>query len=436
MSLSNNVYLKNRKKGYRFLLCGMLIVNIIGILFLLKEHLNSQIPNNIKMIVKQQEDFNFSLPMRADIFTEDIGVISVNNVKIPNNKININLTKPFSLSSTQVGKYKMNLKLFGIFNYKQIDVDVMNSVELIPCGIPIGIYVETDGIMVLGTSPIFSIDGLNYEPALNILKSGDYINKVNGNKVTSKNELIEVLKGSEGKDINLSLIRDQKEVKVKIKPVETAKGEYKIGVWIRDNTQGIGTLTYVDSTGKFGALGHGITDIDTSLLMNIREGSIHTAKIMMIVKGQSGTPGELVGLINQTEKEKIGTIKENSKQGIFGSLDGKYKSLATKEPMKIGLKQDIKLGKAYIRCQVENEIKDYEIEIEKIEFNNKNLSKGLVIKITDRNLLNITNGIVQGMSGSPIIQDDKLIGAITHVFIQDSTKGYGTFIENMLKTVE
>lgn len=436
MSIKNIVHVKNRKNVYRSILIGMLFLNMAGIFYLEKENLDNQIPNNIKMIVGTKEEFDFDLPMSANISSEDVDVLSVNNVKIPHDQIDISFNEPFSLESSQVGQYTMNVKLFGLIDYKQINVDVIESVELIPSGLPIGIYIETDGIMVLGTSPISSTDGLNYEPAVNILRTGDYIKEVNGNVITDKEDLINEVQESDGKDISFTLVRNKKEIDVKIKPVMSSNGEYKIGAWIRDDTQGIGTLTYIDSTGKFGALGHGITDIDTNLLMNIKEGSIHTAKIMQIIKGQSGTPGELVGLINQTEEEKIGNIIINSKQGIFGNLKGEFKELANKKPMKIGLKQDIKLGKAYIRCKVEDEIKDYEIQIEKIELNSTNVSKGLVIRITDKRLINITNGIVQGMSGSPIIQDNKIIGAVTHVFIQDSTKGYGTFIENMLKTVE
>lgn len=436
MSKHNINHVNNRKKVYRSILICMLFLNIVGIIYFQKKNLDSQLPNNIKMIVDKKEEFDFDLPMSAKISTQEVGVLSVNNKKIPDNQIDISFSKPFSIVSSEVGQYTINVKLFGLIDYKQINVDVIESVELIPSGIPIGIYVETDGIMVLGTSPIPSTDGLNYEPAVNILKSGDYITEINGNAINDKEELIEEVQKSDGKDMTFTLTRNKKEMDVKIKPIMSNDGKYKIGAWIRDDTQGIGTLTYIDSTGKFGALGHGITDIDTNLLMNIKEGSVHTAKIMQIVKGKSGAPGELVGLINQTEEEKIGDIKINSKQGIFGNLEGQFRELTNLEPMKIGLKQDVKLGKAYVRCMVENEVKDYEIQIEKIELNSSNVSKGLVIRIIDERLINITNGIVQGMSGSPIIQDNKIIGAVTHVFIQDSTKGYGTFIENMLKTVE
>ena len=436
MSKSKNAHVNKHKKMYRSILIGMLFLNIIGIIYLEKENLDRQVPNDIKMIVDKEEEFNFDLPMSGTISAKEVGALSVNNEKIPKDQIDISFSEPFSMASSETGQYTIDVKLFGLINYKKINVDVIESVELIPSGLPIGIYIETDGIMVLGTSPIPSTDGLNYEPAVNILKSGDYIKALNGNPVKNKEELIEEVQKSKGKDITFTLLRNKKKLKVKIKPVKSNDGEYKIGAWIRDDTQGIGTLTYIDADGTFGALGHGITDIDTNLLMNIKQGSIHTAKIMQIIKGKSGTPGELVGLINQTEKEKIGEILVNTNQGIFGKVENEFKDFANEKPVKIGLKQDIKLGKAYIRCMVENEIKDYEIEIEKVNLNSSNVSKGLVIRITDEQLINITNGIVQGMSGSPIIQDGKIIGAVTHVFIQNSTKGYGTFIENMIKTVK
>lgn len=426
----------NRKSIYRSLLIVMLLVNIAAILYMSYRELEAKIPSDLKIIVDNEQKFNLEIPLEANIETEDIGVISVNDTKVPDNKIHINLDEPFTLKSSQTGKYTINLKLFGIFNFKQIDLDVIEPIELIPSGMPIGIYVETDGIMVLGTSTIQCVDGLNYEPALNILKSGDYIMKANGTTVEDKEDLIKVIQNSNGEEIKFQVRRNGELIELKIKPVETPSGDYKIGTWIRDNTQGIGTLTFLDPRGKFGALGHGITDVDTSLLMDINEGAIYTAQIMTIVKGKSGEPGEIVGLINKNENDKIGDVKINSNQGIFGELNGYFDNLDKMKTLEIGLKQDVEVGPATILCQLEGKLKEYEISIEKVEINNQNMSKGMVIRITDPELLKVTNGIIQGMSGSPIIQNGKLIGAVTHVFIQDATKGYGTFIENMIKTYD
>jgi stage IV sporulation protein B len=296
--------------------------------------------------------------------------------------------------------------------------------------------VETDGILVLGSGRITGTDGMNYEPTRDKLKSGDYILKVNDVEVNRKNDFVDMLQGCNGEDIILQVRRNKEKITVRVSPVKTASGSYKIGAWIRDNTQGIGTLTFISTDGQFGALGHGITDIDTGLLMNVKMGSIYTAEIMSIIKGKEGEPGELIGMIRQSDKYRIGSITNNTYQGIFGKIGYEYDEGLDMEPLELGLKQEVVKGKAYIRCNIDEKITDYEINIENVDVSNSNHSKGIVIRITDERLLKLTGGIVQGMSGSPIIQNNKIIGAVTHVFIQDSTKGYGTFIENMVNNLE
>ncbi len=425
-----------RKKIYRRVLISFFLLNLVVVAYLLIYNVEKNIPNEIKIVVDREESFSFNMPFKANIETKDIGVISVNDNRVPSNQIDIDLNQPFTLQSSRTGQYKINLKLFGLFKYKNISLDVIDNVELIPCGIPIGISIETDGILVLGNNRITGSDGLNYEPAHNKLKSGDYILSINNSEVMEKEKLIEEIQKSQGKDIKLKIRRNGEIISVRISPVKTSDGDYKIGTWIRDDTQGIGTLTFVSTNGYFGALGHGITDIDTGVLMEIDNGLIYDAQIMSIVKGKNGEPGELIGMIRQNEKNKIGYITDNTSQGIFGNVSHKYHLREDFKPLKIGLKHEVKVGKAYIRCMVDGKINDYEIDIVKIDIGSSNHNKGLVIRITDERLLNLTGGIVQGMSGSPIIQNNKIIGAVTHVFIQDSTKGYGTFIENMVNKLE
>lgn len=427
--------MRNKKllKRCGFGLCGVMLVLLIFYFFY---NIEKSLPNEIKIVVDKEESFDFNMPMAGKIETDNVGVISVNNLKVPSNQINIDLAEPFTLESSSTGKYKISLKLFGLFNFKKISLDVIDTKELIPCGTPIGIYVETDGILVLGSGRITGDDGLNYEPISNKLKSGDYILSINGIKLSKKSEMIDEIQKCEGKDVTLVVRRNDEEITVRVTPVKTSSGDYKIGAWIRDNTQGIGTLTFISSDGQFGALGHGITDIDTGLLMDVKEGSIYMAEIMSIIKGKEGEPGELIGMIRQSDRYRIGRITENTFQGIFGSVNSDYDENAKVKPLEIGLKQEVKKGKATVRCTVGDTVEDYEIEIENIDISNSNHSKGIVLKITDPRLLNQTGGIVQGMSGSPIIQNNKIIGAVTHVFIQDSTKGYGTFIENMVNNLE
>ncbi len=424
------------RRRYRRFLIYLFILNIFLIAFFIYYTIDKSIPDEIKILVGTEESFDFGIPMKGNIFTEDIGVIQVNDLSVPTDQIRVDLNEPFTIESSRAGTYDMELKLFGWIDFKRVSLDVIESIELIPCGNPIGIYVETDGILVLGSGRITGLDGLNYEPTRDKLKSGDYILAINGVAVDRKNDFVDLIQECDGKEITLLVRRNNEQITVRISPIKTASGSYKIGAWIRDNTQGIGTLTFISTDGQFGALGHGITDIDTGLLMDVKQGSIYTAEIMSIIKGKEGEPGELIGMIRQSEKYKIGRISNNTYQGIFGKIGYEYDDGLDRKPYEIGLKQEVQKGKAYIRCNVDDKVTDYEINIESVDISNSNHSKGIVLRITDPRLLELTGGIVQGMSGSPIIQNNKIIGAVTHVFIQDSTKGYGTFIENMVNNLE
>ena len=289
--------------------------------------------------------------------------------------------------------------------------------------------------MVLGTGVINGQDGLNYEPALNKLRTGDYITTINGNKVKYKEELMEAIDISDGETLELGIRRNKEYMTYNVTPVKSTSGDYKLGVWIRDDTQGIGTMTFITQSGDYGALGHGITDVDTSQIVEVSKGNIYNADIMSIVKGQEGKPGELIGVIEQEENNIIGNINKNTSQGIFGEVNEGY-TLNFDKLLPIGLKQEVRQGDAKILTCLGDKIGEYDITIEDITLGGSNDNKGLVIQITDEELLETTGGIVQGMSGSPIIQDGKIIGAVTHVFIQDSTKGYGTFIENMIFNID
>ena len=433
------------RKRYRKLLILMFIITVVGIIVFSYYKINSLIPERIRILAGKVQDFDLSVPMKADIVSdessENITVSQVNKSNVPDGFLHIDLSQPFTIQSEKTGSYKVVVKLFGLFAMKEISLDVIDTIEVIPCGGTIGITLNTNGVLVLGTAEVKAKDGLNYEPSLNCLKTGDYILKMNGHYINSKEQLIELIQASEGKRITFTVNRNNQQVDVSVKPVETADGEYKIGSWIRDDTQGIGTLTFITTNGYFGALGHGITDVDTGLLMNVGKGNIYDAEVVNIVKGKAGAPGELSGIIHESDSMKLGSISKNSVQGIFGVINPKnniYKlvtnSIYTK-PIPIAMKQDIKVGPATILCNIDGTIKEYDIRITDVDFSNTQ-SKGLVIKITDSRLTSTTGGIVQGMSGSPIIQDGRLIGAVTHVFIRDASMGYGTFIENMLQILK
>ena len=222
-------------------------------------------------------------------------------------------------------------------------------------------------------------------------------------------------------------------MELRVDPVVAEDGTSKLGIWVRSDTQGIGTMTYLDMNGQFGALGHGISDSDTGEVVQICDGDLYETEILGIEKGSIGKPGVMSGVIYYGPGSVLGSIDANTEEGIFGTVNEKFQKQLEGEAIEIGYRQDVKKGPAVIRSGVSGEIKDYQIEIEKVDYSTSHNNKSLVLKVVDEELLELTGGIVQGMSGSPIIQDGKLVGAVTHVFIQDSTKGYGIFIENMLQ---
>lgn len=328
---------------------------------------------------------------------------------------------------------QIRCSFLGIVPIKNVEVCIKDPIQVYPGGEQVGIYMKTQGVLVVGTGKVTGSDGMSWEPARNVLQSGDYIVKVNGRNIATKKELTEAVEQCQGEELVLTINRDESYTDLKLSPVLTEGQEYRLGIWVRDDTQGIGTLTYVDEEGNFGALGHGISDVDTGTLLELKNGRLYHASILSLVKGLKGAPGELSGVIRYRKEELLGIIEKNTRCGIFGTLNENGTEYETGELVETAYKQDVHTGKAVIRCAVAGELKDYEIEIEKVEAGGGNVNKNMVLHITDPKLLELTGGILQGMSGSPILQDGKLIGAVTHVFVKDPTRGYGIFIENMLE---
>lgn len=307
---------------------------------------------------------------------------------------------------------------------------------VIPGGMPIGIYMETNGVMILGTDEVTGIDGLEYAPAEHLVKKGDYIVGVGDDAVTDKKELVEAVSNLKGEDAILHVRRAEEYIDVKVKPVKCGLNDYKLGIWVRDNAQGLGTITFLTGTSEFGALGHGIHDVDTGDLLQIAEGTLYATSIRDIKKGTDGEPGGMEGIIVYNNYNILGSITKNTDEGIFGKIEKIDSLFEDQTPMEVGKKGEIEVGPAEIRCCVDGTVKNYEIRITKIDQNPKEINKGIELEVTDEKLLDLTGGIVQGMSGSPIIQNDKIVGAVTHVFVQNAAKGYGIFLENMLKNAK
>ncbi len=406
--------------------------SLAAFLFVCYFSLWKKVPSDIKIKAGVDQTLDFQVPASGKIYKEAVEVSGFTESNIPKGSIHIDLAKPVTIKANAIEKYVLDLKLFGIIPLKTVDVQVIQNKSLTPAGIPIGIYVKTQGVLVIGVGDFIGEEGQTVSPSQYVLKSGDYITQVNDEEVTGKSDFMEKVEHCEGQELVMKVKRGEEDLTLSVRPKVSQSGDYKIGVWIRDNAQGVGTMTYINESADFGALGHGINDVDTSTLMELQKGTLYHTEIIGITRGSNGAPGELTGYIEYDEDNIIGEIKENTTEGIFGTCNSQVFEAVTNEALPIGLKQEIVRGPAQIICSIDGTPRYYDIEIMEVHLDNDNVNRGIVLRITDEELLSLTGGIVQGMSGSPIIQDGKIIGAVTHVLVQDSTKGYGIFIENML----
>jgi stage IV sporulation protein B len=380
-----------------------------------------RLPDSISMNENESKSINFNIPLRLDLETAGKTTKSVN------------FSEPVSFTANQAGEYRVSMKLFGVFGVKTMTVNVTNCQTIIPCGFPVGIYLRTSGVLVVDTTSFISEEQVQVNPCQDSIRPGDYITSVNGTAIQSKSEFMSMVEECDGKGLSITLTRDGTQHHTVVFPVKDVKGSYKTGLWIKDDAQGIGTLTYMTTDGQFAALGHGISDTDTGTMLDISSGTLYYAKILSIMKGAKGQPGELAGSINYGDGSRIGTISANLSKGIYGSVTD-VSALCDEFglcEMKTAFREDVKKGTAYIQSGVSGKLEQYEISIKEVLPDDRD-NKNIVFTVTDKRLLDITNGIVQGMSGSPIIQNDCVIGAVTHVFVDDSTSGYGIFIESML----
>ncbi len=389
-----------------------------------------------EMVLIEGEDYSYNIDslFPISIKADNEGILKINGKSFETPYNHIGISKPVSLSSDRDGSVKLNLRFFGIIPLKTINVDVVSNKNLIACGNTIGVKIRLDGILVIGISNVTS-NGEKIIPVRNTgIKPGNIITAINEKSVESIDDLVDEIERSCGKPIKISY-RSEDEVKeAMVSPVKSSDdNKYHIGLWVRDSTAGIGTLTFYDeATGRFGALGHGITDIDTGKLMSVKSGEILESDILGVKMSKSGVPGELKGIF--TEGTKLGTINYNTEIGIYGKLEKHAMQKIKGRTFPVGVRANIKEGPAIIMSNIDGkEIDEYDIIIQRVSRQNLNGSKGMIIKITDERLLKATGGIVQGMSGSPIIQDGKIVGAVTHVLVNDPTRGYGIFVEAMLK---
>lgn len=409
------------RKWMSYLSITILLSGIFCVGVLATVTFEQAIPDQMYVAVGNEISYEFGVPVSVVLKEQETEVFE-------------NISETIAgISKEQPVTYTVVCKLFGIFPVKEVEVTLTEADTVYTGGNPIGIYVKTDGILIIGTGAVTDALGNESNPSAYLVKAGDYIETINGEVVTTKEELITKINQYGNEKEVLGIRRDGERIELTVEPVQTKNGEYKLGIWVRDDLAGVGTLTYYTADGEYGALGHGVSDADTGVQMEISEGRIYEAQIIGIRKGLDGNPGELSGVIHYGNSAYLGTIEWNQNVGIHGQIDGNLSILGESSCYEVAFKQDIEYGTAYIISGISGENKEYEIEIEEVNYDEGAENKGILFKVTDEELLELTGGIVQGMSGSPIIQDGKMIGAVTHVFVNDPTKGYGIFAETMLE---
>lgn len=358
-----------------------------------------------------------------------------NKIYVSDSVSSINACNSLSpLNSIHYNENSIDVKFMGLFNIKSMEVQKIDEIRVIPGGYSIGIKIDSDGVLVVGFSDIIK-ENINYQsPAKESgIERGDFILKINGMRTNTTSDVAKIIKNSKSSKVQIELLRNNTHM-TKYVNVICEDGDNKIGLWVRDSTAGVGTMTFShNETGAFGALGHPITDIDTNELFKVKEGELYDSTIISLRKGEKGNPGELKGIFTD-ENSPLGFVSSNTNCGIFGKVKDVRSNIIANETMPVGFRNEVRVGKAQIITTIdENGPQKYDIEIvKKLEQHSPN-SKSMIIKITDEKLLEATGGIIQGMSGSPIIQDGKIVGAVTHVLVNKPDVGYGIYIEWMLK---
>ena len=374
--------------------------------------LSGELPERFQVVEGRQFTVNSSIPVSAVAQQQD-------SVK--------------AVSSMKEGEeYRTDLKLFGLVQVKTVHVSVVKQSFVVPCGEPFGVKLHTEGVVIVGMSDVDTAQG-PVNPAYQAgIRVGDIILAINGKSVTGNEDVAKIMEGSGGQEVKISLRRGTVGYEAAFRPLRSvSQNAYKAGLWVRDSTAGIGTITfYSPSGGKFGGLGHGICDIDTGEILPLLTGDVVHVDISGVSKGIRGTPGELQGTLQDAV---WGSLYCNTQTGVYGVLQNTGNGRA----LPVAMCQEVRQGPAYILATVDGGgPQKYSVSIERVHFNDAAPTKNMVIRITDPALIAKTGGIVQGMSGCPIIQNGKLVGAVTHVFVNDPLRGYGIFAQNMMDSVD
>ena len=388
---------------------------------------------NVLLMEGEEYYVNLWYPFSAELVCDKEDFLKINGSILQGDNKQINLNNPLLVQAVNMGRANLKIKLFGKIPIRHLTVSVLPEKKVYPGGQSIGIKLRSEGVLVVGYN---EVDG-RYPAKESGIKKGDSIIAIDGIKVEGINQAADLISsnGKTGKNMSFKLKRDENQLTKEVSPIYCSNtNSYRIGLFIRDTAAGVGTLTFYDpATKKYGALGHVIVDIDTNTPIDISQGEIVKASIINIREGRRGHPGEKTGVFIE-QKDIIGSIYKNTDFGIFGTLEKmENKNDYNSSPIPIASSHQVEVGPAKILTVVKGDnVEEYDVEIQRIVNKNTPSNKGFIINITDKELIRKTGGIIQGMSGSPIIQNGKIIGAITHVFVNEPTRGYGIFIEWML----
>ncbi|QQE72881.1 SpoIVB peptidase [Brevibacillus composti] len=394
----------------------------------------SSFPHELRLMEGSLKQLRVSMPLMGTLVNSNPDILNVNGTEA--REVSVDLSKPVSVEPKKAGEANLQVKWRNI-PLKAVKVNVLPDLRVIPGGQSIGVKLQTAGVLVVGHH-LVDTGKEKVSPGEQAgVHVGDSIVKMNDMYINDMNDVKKMVREASEKQTALQLlvVRGKEKLNLTLRPAKDKKDEeYRMGLYIRDSAAGVGTLTFYEPNSKaYGALGHVISDVDTGQAIVVGDGQIVRASVTSIEKGQSGNPGEKFARF-YNESEVLGNITKNSPFGIFGKMKEEPKRSLYTEPIPIALAEQVKEGPAKILTVVEGQkVEEYSIEIVNVVKQHFPATKGMIIKVTDKRLLEKTGGIVQGMSGSPIIQDGKMVGAVTHVFVNDPTSGYGCYIEWMLQ---
>jgi stage IV sporulation protein B len=421
-----------RKKKYGLILVLMICLGCLSSPF----QSFASFPDELRLFAGQNKQLSLDLPVHAEVSVSNPDIVTVNGSS--QHSFVASLNEPLAIHSSQAGQAEMKVKLFGAIPLKTVKLNVMPDLRIIPGGQTIGVKIHSEGILVVGHHLIqISPNTKNSPGQAADIRLGDRIIRMDGQLINDVSKVSELVTqaGEAKRPIDLTIIRSGKQLRTKIYPgLDMNENSYRLGIYIRDSAAGVGTLTfYAPEQGMFGALGHVITDMDTRTAIVPRGGEVVHSSVSSISKSQNGEPGEKRAHFFK-EHNVLGNIQKNTQFGIFGAMTANPDHGAITKALPVAFAEDVQEGPAEILTVVNGQkVEKFKIEVVHVAKQDAPATKGIVIKITDPRLLEKTGGIVQGMSGSPIIQKGKIIGAVTHVFVNDPTSGYGCYIEWMLK---